>query len=155
MKKSLKFFSFVLCLMMVFSLALMAGEQSVDIEKEKTAIKKVIVGAYQEGLCNTGDIAAVDKGFHPGFNLLILQGDSLQKFPIYNWKQSVERGKKAGKFPPKEKVSFKFPMVDVIGTAAMAKVEFYKGEKLTYTDYLSLYKFNDHWKIVAKIYYKH
>jgi len=45
--------------------------------------------------------------------------------------------------------------VDVVGNAGIAKIEFYKGEKLAYTDFLSLYKFNDGWKLVAKIYQEH
>ena len=56
---------------------------------------------------------------------------------------------------PKEKVSFKFLMVDVVGNAGFAKIEFYKGDKLAYTDFLSLYRFKDGWKLVAKIYNQH
>ncbi|MFA8433245.1 MAG: nuclear transport factor 2 family protein [Marinifilaceae bacterium] len=37
----------------------------------------------------------------------------------------------------------------------MIKVVFYKGNAPLFTDYLSLYKFNDGWKIVNKIYYRH
>jgi hypothetical protein len=42
--------------------------------------------------------------------------------------------------------------VDVTGNSAMAKVELSKNNKLTYTDYLSLLKFEKNWKIVGKVY---
>ncbi len=45
-------------------------------------------------------------------------------------------------------------MIDVTGTAAVAKLEFYVGKTLKYIDYMSLYKFGDEWKIVNKIFYK-
>ena len=41
-----------------------------DIQKEKESIKKVIQDAYVDGLCNNADEVAVNKGFHPGFNLI-------------------------------------------------------------------------------------
>ena len=150
MKKALLFYIllFVLMISMVWS------EKTV-IEKEEAAIKKVILSAYRDGICNVGDIEAIKKGFHPGFNLLGIGNDDLWKMPIYSWIRSVEKKKKEGKFPPKQKVTFKFLLIDVVGTAAIAKIEFYKEKKKTYTDFLSLYKFSDGWKIVNKIFYKH
>jgi hypothetical protein len=131
--------------------------ENTDMEKEKTAVKKVILDAYRDGIVNVGDVEAVKKGFHPEFNLLGItrDGTNVWKLPIANWIKSVEKKKEEGKYPPKEKVSFKFLMVDVVGNAGFAKIEFYKGEKLAYTDFLSLYKFKDGWKLVAKIYHQH
>ncbi|MGD2091271.1 MAG: nuclear transport factor 2 family protein [Candidatus Aminicenantes bacterium] len=149
-----KIFSCLLAVML-FSSFFLSGEM--DMEKEKAAIKKVILSAYRDGIVNVGDVEAIKKGFHPEFNLLGLNKDKsgIWKLPIANWAKDVEKRKKEGKYPPKEKVSFKFLLVDVVGNAGFAKIEFYKGEKLAYTDFLSLYKFNDGWKLVAKIYHQH
>ena len=49
----------------------------------------------------------------------------------------------------------KFLVVDVTGSAASVKLELHQGDKRIFTDYLSLYKFPDGWKIVGKIYYRH
>ena len=149
-----KLFSCVF-VMMLFSSFLLSGDM--DIEKEKAAIKKVILSAYRDGIVNVGDVEAIKKGFHPEFNLLGLNKDKsgIWKLPIDKWAKDVEKRKKEGKYPPKEKVSFKFLLVDVVGDAGFAKIEFYKGETLAYTDFLSLYKFNDGWKLVAKIYQEH
>jgi len=39
------------------------------------------------------------------------------------------------------------------GRAAVAVLELLSGDKPVYTDMLSLYKFDDGWKIVTKIFY--
>lgn len=133
------------------------SQSDAEIKNEQEAIKKVIQSAYVDGLQNEGDMAKIDAGFHPSFNLLgIGQGQTIWALPIYTWKENVLRDKANGKIPRTgdKQVNIKFLNVDVTGTAAMAKIEFYVGTKLTYVDYLSLYKFEDNWKIVSKIFYK-
>jgi len=127
-----------------------------DIEKEKQAIKNVIQTSYVEGLQNEGDLAKIDQGIHPGFELLgIGEGEEMWKLPIAKWKAKTEAKLKEGKLPRKENpITVKFLSIDITGTAAVAKIEFYVGEKLTYIDYISLYKFEGDWKMVNKIFYK-
>lgn len=128
-----------------------------DLKIEQEAIKKIIQTAYVEGLQNEGDWEKIDKGFHPSFNLLgIDQGDVIRILPIYSWKERVKQDKIAGKLPRtgNDKVTIKFLSVDVTGTAAVAKFEFYIGPKLTFIDYLSLLKFESGWKIVSKVFYR-
>lgn len=128
-----------------------------NIDKEKEAIKRVIQTAYVEGLQNEGDAAKIDSGIHPDFVLLgIGEGNDMWKYSITDWKAKTEKKVKDGELPRTgdDKVSIKFKTIDVTGTAAMAKIEFYVGDKLTYVDYISLYKFEDGWKMVNKIFYK-
>ena len=47
------------------------------------------------------------------------------------------------------------PSIDITGSAAVARVELYRDFKHIFTDYLSLYRFDDGWKIVGKIFYQH
>ena len=134
-----------------------AGHAQEFISEDQQAIMDVIQVAYVEGLQNEGDLEKVDSGFHPGFELLgIGKGDQMWKLPIYNWKETTADAVEEGKKPRNEEelVSINFLSVDVSGTAASVKLEFYVAEKLTYIDYLSLYKFEDGWKIVSKIFYK-
>ncbi|MEN8121478.1 MAG: nuclear transport factor 2 family protein [Bacteroidota bacterium] len=150
--------SFLLALI-IFAFSFSAfAQDNADVKKDQEAIKKVIQSAYVDGLQNEGNFDKIDKGFHPGFNLLgIGRVNEIWKLPIYTWKESTKKKLKEGTLPKKDKnkiVSVKFLNVDVTGTAAVAKIEFYVGKKLTYVDYLSLYKFEDGWKIVSKIFYK-
>jgi len=126
-------------------------------DKEVEAIKEVIQTAYVEGLQNEADIEKIDKGFHPDFELLgIDKNNELWHLSISDWKKKVIKGKKDGQYPKSDenKVSIKFLFVDITGNAAVAKFEFYVGKELKYIDYQSLYKFNDGWKIISKIYHK-
>ena len=140
-------------LFLMLSLGLLVSAQSGKSEAE--VIKTVIQTAYVEGLQNEGDVKKIDAGFHPDFNLLSIgEDDNLRKLPIADWKTSTLEKKKKGELPRKgdDLVSVKFKSVDITGTAASVKLEFYVGKTLKYVDYLSLYKFESGWKIVNKIY---
>ncbi len=143
-------------LFVIISLFLSFGVLAQDLENDQELIKNVIQTAYVEGLQNEGNIEKIDSGIHPDFNLIgIDKGDKMWNLSISDWKAKTVKRLEAGELPRKENlISIKFLDVDVTGTAAVAKIEFYVGEKLTYVDYISLYKFESGWKMVNKIYYK-
>ncbi|SRR6056297_176027 len=126
--------------------------------EEKENIKQVIQTAYVDGLQNyVSTIDEIEAGFHPGFNLLGVRNNALTKFPIYSWVNSVEARKKKhpeGR-PEEEKITCKYKSIDITGNAAMAKIELYQKDKKLFTDYLQLYKFEEGWRIVSKIYHRH
>lgn len=143
--------------MLVFIMTFIVSAFAQTNEKEIEAIKKVIQSAYVEGIQNEGNISKIDAGIHQDFNLLgIGEGGKIWKLPIDDWKKKVMDRKKNGQLPrSKDKlISVKFLSVDVTGTAAVAKFEFYVADELKYIDYISLYKFEDGWKLVSKIFYK-
>ena len=145
----------VMLIIALFSTIVLTAQ---NVEQEIEAIKKVIQTAYVEGLQNEGDADKIDSGIHPDFNLLgIDKGNAMWKYSIADWKDNVVKKRKDGKLPltGNKIVSIKFKNIDVTGTAAMAKIEFFIGDKLTYVDYISLYKFEDGWKMVNKIFYKY
>ena len=139
-----------LVILLSFSALLAQDEQA----KEKELIKQVIQTAYVDGLCNNADEEAINKGFHPGFELLSAgKGNTMWKLPIYNWIDIAKEGKEKGnKYSfQNELTTVKFLFIDIAGNVAVAKIEFYEGEELNYIDYLSLIKFKDGWKLVSKI----
>ncbi|MEE4196959.1 MAG: nuclear transport factor 2 family protein [Bacteroidales bacterium] len=145
--------SLIIGLLMIFVSSLWA--QAVDAEKEM--IKKVIQTAYVDGLQNKGNIEDIQSGFHPGFNLLGVRDNMLTKFPIYSWIESHKKRVAADPAPPsdEQRITCKYLLIDVTGNAAMAKIELYRNKQLLFTDYLQLYKFDEGWKVVSKIYYRH
>lgn len=145
----------IVLLISLLSICAFAFSQE-DIKAEKDAIKKVVQTAYIDGLQNKGNLELTKQGFHPGFNLLIMKNDMLEKFPIYNWIEYAEmkKAKDPNPLSEEDKVTCEFLDIDVTGTAAVVKLKFLKGGKHIYTDYLSLYKFSDSWKIVSKIFFK-
>jgi len=148
MKKALIFSILLVC-------TCLSVVAQVDDKKDIELIKKTIITAYQDGLQNEGDLEKIDKGFHPTFNMIALnEKGEVWKYPIGDWKKATEKKVADGKLPRAagKKVKIEIPMVDVSGVAAIAKLKFFIGDKLTYVDYMSLYKIDGKWKIVAKIY---
>ncbi len=120
---------------------------------DEEAIKALIQSAYVDGLQNLGDLEKTRAGFHPDFVLLGLRDGQLTRLPIADWIASTEKRKAQGQKPPI--TTCKFLQVDITGQAAMVKLELHRGGQRIFTDYLTLYKFPDGWKIVSKIYYRH
>lgn len=144
-------------LFLLVAVVLSSGVFAKDLKKEKEAIKNVIQTAYVDGLQNEGDLEKIDSGIHPDFRLIgIGKENSMWSLPIDQWKEKTKEKKADGKFPRtgNKKVSVKFENIDITGNAAVAKIQFFVGTKLTYVDYISLYKFPNGWKMVNKIYYK-
>jgi hypothetical protein len=124
---------------------------------ERAAVVEVVTAAYVDGIHNFRDPAAIRRGFHPDFEMLILKDGKLEKLPIARWIENIE-ARNAKEPPPADGVrttSAAFPVVEVTGTAAMCKVELTRDGKLVFTDYLALYRFDDGWKIVGKSFYRH
>jgi hypothetical protein len=135
-----------------FALPMLLSAQN---NTEEDQIKSVIDKAYIEGIHNLGDLDETRKGFHPGFDLLIMRNNLLSKRPIYTWLETTERRKAENPNGPENKTTVRYLMIDIVETAAIAKIELYREDKLQFTDYLSLYKFNEGWRIVSKIYQQH
>ncbi|MEA5111634.1 hypothetical protein SDC9_17728 [bioreactor metagenome] len=142
--------SILIAFIMLCGMRLPAQESNDDAQ-----IRKVIESAYIDGIHNHGSIDDINRGFHPGFELLILRNNSLSKLPIYTWIESVVQRKAEQPSGPEHKISVKFLHNDITGNAAVSKIELYREEKLLFTDYLSLYKFSEGWRIVSKIYQQH
>ncbi len=134
-------------LLMTLSLVITAQQS------EEEAIRKVIQTAYVEGIHNRAGVDKIEKGFHPGFEMLGLSNGLLTKFPIYSWIETVKKSMAEGQAQA-DSIRADYPLIDVAGNAAIARVELYRGEKHLFTDYMSLYKTENGWQIVAKIYYR-
>ena len=144
-------FAFVISVFMISNLN--AQDEQAD-KADAKAIKKVIQTAYIDGIHNLGDIDEIEKGFHPGFNLLIKdRHNHLQKLPIYNWIESTKKHKAENPNGPKDKTTVEFVDIDITEGAATAKIDLFRGGNRIYTDYLMLYNFDGQWRIVGKIYH--
>lgn len=125
--------------------------QNAEVNPENEAIKKVIVDAYIDGVFNKGDASLIRKGCHPDCDVLVLAEGRLMKAQAYSYADRFE--KNPG--PVLEGITYKFTDIHVTGYAGLAIVEIFHEGKPVYTDYISLYKFDDGWKLVTKIYYSH
>lgn len=122
----------------------------------KADIRDVIEKSYFNGAFNQQDTKSMKEGFHPDFAIFSPKGTELGKYPIAEWIASTERYKTSPEYDREEaKAECKIVSLDVTGVCASAKIEIRDNGELIYTDYLSLLKFENGWKIVAKVYHKH
>lgn len=133
-------------------LCLFAAAQS----SEEDAVKVVVTSAYVEGIQNNGTIEQIRKGFHPSFNMLRLMDNEVKPLPIEEWITAIEKRKSEAKPDAKHvRVDAKFLQIDVTGTVATVKLELTREGKKTFTDYITLYKFSEGWRIVSKAFYRY
>jgi hypothetical protein len=141
--------------MRVIALLLFVACRSIALaQTDEEAIKAVVTSAYIEGIHNRGNTEDIRKGFHSTFNMLRMVQNEIKPFPIEEWITAIEKGKKESP-APLPRTEGKFLSVDITGTAAVVKLELYRENKKTFTDYLVLYKFSEGWRIVSKTFYRH
>lgn len=131
------------------------AERETATDPEAEAVKTVVREAYVRGIQIDRDVAAIRKGFDPAFNMLILRDDAISEYPIETWIEAIEASLETSPGPREYETTYEFSMVNVTVSAAVVQLELYRDGVHFYTDYLSLYKFSDGWKIVSKIFYRH
>lgn len=123
---------------------------------QQDAIKEVIKEAYVDGVFNEGNLRNIELGFSEDFKMLSLENNKVKTISRADWMQRVKANQAAGKYPPaaQERVRVDYLSVDVEGDVAVAKLRFYRGNKLEYIDFITLYRFEEGWKLISKVYHK-
>lgn len=121
------------------------GAEPADVD----AVKALVTSAYVEGVHRQGDAALMRAGFHPDFRMYTLREGKVGFVTLDEWTERISRGAQERKGPA-PKVEANFVQVDVTGSAALVRLELYRDGKHAFTDYLSLYKLPEGWRIVAK-----
>jgi hypothetical protein len=119
---------------------------------DEKQIREVIEEAYIAGIHGSQDEATVKSGFHEDFAMLVLQQNTLEKVDVDEWLRRLERMKADNPDLWSAETRHEFRLVDVCGYAAVAKLDVYKGDTHFSTDYMLLYKFEDGWRIVSKVF---
>ena len=133
------------CLLLLVSLLLVCSFNVYSQNAEEAAVRET-VNHYLHGL-KFNDVESLKKAFYPDAKLFWVKRDrSLGQLTQEEWYKGFANS--AGQ---EEKGDLQITAIDITVNAASVKVvEVY--EKSKYTDYLSLLKFGDGWKIVNKIY---
>jgi hypothetical protein len=127
-------------------LALQMFAQTAD----ETAIKTLFETSYLNGAFNDQDTVSMAKGFYADFAIFSPDGNEIDKYPLNEWIAAINKRKPAAKREWTSNVK----AIDITGKSAMAKLELSRNNKLTFTDYFLLLKFESGWKIVNKIYHE-
>lgn len=130
-------------------LLLIAGITGVQAgAQDAKAIEAVITSSYIEPLYQQGDPDKIRDGFHEEFHMYILhQGE----FMIRTRDEWIERIKRSRANDPEPRnFSWHFDMIDAQDQTAIVKLSIKENNKLKYVDYLTLYKFEEGWKVITK-----
>src|SRR4030095_3021847 len=132
----------ILALTMILAVVMCVQAQA----STEDALVSETVNHYLHGL-KFNDVESLKKAFYPEAKLFFVKRDNtLGQLTQEQWYKGF-----ASSAGQEEKGELTISQVDITGNAASVKVvEVY--EKSKYTDYLSLLKFADGWKIVNKIY---
>lgn len=126
-----------------------AAAQTPDLDAD--AIRAVIENAYVRGVFVDQNPDAVRAGFHPSFLLSVHDADSVIVVPLEVWLNVLDLSGK----PSGDEVRHVLERIDVTGGTAMVKLQLWINNEHVYTDYFSLYRFSDGWKIVMKVFASH
>ncbi len=120
-------------------------------------IRALVEASYINGAFNDLDTGTMRLGFHPAFRIHGVQEDGgLRQFPIEDWIARIEKLKGSPDFDANDqKWEHRILLIDVTESAAVAKIQLFKNSRHVYTDYLSLLKLKDGWKITDKVYHQH
>jgi hypothetical protein len=122
--------------------------KSADIE----AIRDVIEEAYIRGIHGTQDERTVKGGFHRDFAMLVLRDDTMEKVDVDEWLRRIEVMKADNPDLWSAETRHEFQLIDLAGYAGVAQLDVYKGDAHFSTDFMLLYRFEDGWKIVSKVF---
>ena len=114
----------------------------------------VVQSAYVDGIHRNSDAAAMKAGFHEDFIMFVNADEGVMMVTRDDWAARIE---KAGSDPERKTydISAEIETIGESGNAAVVKVELSRDGKHVFTDFLSLYKTPEGWKIIAKIYQRH
>jgi hypothetical protein len=134
---------------------LLVGGAALASDAEDAAIIEVIDRAYVHGVHIEGDPEKMRSGFHESFVMFVLGKDGVSQMTGEEWIARVEAARARPGAARRTDVRADIDVLDRSGSAAVARVKLFHGEKQVFTDYISLYRFEDGWKLVAKTFHRH
>jgi hypothetical protein len=109
-----------------------------------------VVREYFEGYTGA-ESARISRAFHPEVKLYSVDSQNagaLDRTELKDWLKNLDDRKQKGDI---RKAELEIPMIDISGTAAIAKVVL-TFPKFRFTDYLSLLEIEGSWRIIGKVY---
>lgn len=111
------------------------------------AIIEVVDRAYVQGIHLDADAEKVRSGMHESFVMFVRTDSGVNQVTRDAW---IARLKPRDASAPRPDVKGNITVLDRSGDAAIVKVDLFRGGKQIFTDYISLYRFADGWKMVGK-----
>ena len=125
------------------------------MSNDRSLIEATIERAYIDGIHRKPDLDVVLSGFHPEFRMLVPQDGRLEEVSPEAFVNLATSKREAHPEAFADPIEHAIPLVEITGDVAIARVDLFRSGRLLYTDYLSLYRSNGRWQIVAKVFHNH
>ena len=119
---------------------------------EANKIKSAVINGYINGIHGSRNKTDILHGFHESFRMLIKQHNELIPVSLDQWLEKLTVMHQESPELWSKETHYSILNVDQNGSSASVKIEVYKGDTYFSTDYMLLYRFEDGWKIVSKVF---
>lgn len=116
------------------------------------SIENTVVEGYIDGIHKKQDKNLALKGFHEDFEMIVLNNIQIEKVDIDKWLDRIKVMKEKSPELWQASTDYEFTLLDNTHNTAVVKVDVFKGKVHFATDYMLLYKIEEEWKIVSKIF---
>ena len=121
-------------------------------DADEAAIIDVVNRAYIEGVHLDGDAGKMRSGMHDSFVMFVRTDEGVNQVTRDAW---IGRLKPRAADAPRPNVKADIKVLDKTVDAAVVKVNLFRDGKQIFTDYISLYRMKDGWKLVGKTFQRH
>jgi hypothetical protein len=115
-------------------------------------IRQVIDRAYVEGIHTTQDEDSIRAGFDDEFRIYVKGPAGVTPLDVSGWLDRVAGLKAAQPELWRQPTNVVYDAIDIAGDCASVKLTVYKGETYFATDFILLYRLDDGWRMVAKVF---
>jgi hypothetical protein len=123
--------------------------------RDEERVRQVLKDVYVRDMYMKESREALSREFDDAFHMLVPELDGRTNEPVsLRWVGLDELCANHPKAVLSE-TWFEFPLVDVAGNAAVARVDVFRGNAHVYSDYVSLYRVQGQWQLVSKVFHAH
>jgi len=130
-----------------------SDDRAARLETER--VRRVLEDVYVRDMYVKESREAMSREFDDVFHMLVPEIDGRRNVPVsVRWDGLAElRSNHPKAISPQTR--FEFPLIDVAGNAAVARVDVFHDDTPVYSDYVSLYRVDGSWKLVSKVFHAH
>lgn len=151
----MKRFLFAVLVLLMTAVTAVAETPPAENDAEDAAIVAVVDRAYVHGVHIDKDPELMRSGMHDSFVMFVQSDKGITQLTRDAWIERLTSAKAPDASAPKPEIKADITVLDRSGKAAVAKVALFRDGKQIFTDYISLYRFDDGWKLVAKTFHRH
>jgi hypothetical protein len=143
----------IAALALVLSASFAANASAADAAE--AAIKEAVDRAYVHGVHIDADADMIRSGMHEAFVMFVSADGKVSQLGRDAWIERLTAAKARAGNAPKPETKAEIDVLDHTESAAVVRVKLYRDGKQIFTDYISLYRVGDEWKLVGKIFQRH